>query len=127
MTAVIDVWQHTHWDEVVLGTAAVIVAIGLIWRKAIRPALDAFGQMSEAWHWVEAQLKPNGGESIRDRIDALASAHAVSADERATLGARLADVSTALDRVQEALKTLPSLSDRLAQLEREVLELRSAR
>lgn len=65
-----------NWGETVIWTAAILTALGVIWKKFIQPL----------WNWsmyareiilkldkVLAELAPNGGGSLRDAIDRIAS------------------------------------------------------
>ena len=55
--------------QVVVGAAAVVAALGVIWHKAIKPFARGCVRALEAIEWVEGELKPNGGSSTRDAID----------------------------------------------------------
>ncbi len=62
-----------HWLlelSKVLGALTVIgVFIGYLWRNAIRRALTAWDEQQETVKAVHAQLIPNGGDSLADRIN----------------------------------------------------------
>ena len=79
IAVVIDVWQTTAVDELVIGSAAFLSAGAVIWRKAIRPAVAAFHKGARAWEWIEMELQPNGGESLRDKVDGITKALADAA------------------------------------------------
>lgn len=57
-------------------TAAVVAALGVIWRKVVAPVREWMHQF-KAWMtrtetaltWVEAQMKPNGGSSLVDKVN----------------------------------------------------------
>ena len=59
-------------------TAAVIVALGVVWQKVVVPVRD-WVRKFKAWMdrtetaltWVEAQMKPNGGSSLVDKVNLL--------------------------------------------------------
>lgn len=60
------------WGDFVVWLAAVTAAIGLLWRKVIRPVaedLKALKQVANATKMtVDAQLTSNGGSSVPDQI-----------------------------------------------------------
>jgi hypothetical protein len=89
LLAAIDLWAGTQWDEAIITTAAVVTAATVIWRKLIRPSVDAFHSGAKALRWIEEQMQPNGGESIRDKIDQLTAT-------LADLVARVAEIEAAL-------------------------------
>lgn len=68
-------WAITEWTVAV---AALITAIGVVWRKVVIP-VRAFVQRFKAWMerietattWTETQMRPNGGESLTDKVNAL--------------------------------------------------------
>lgn len=47
--------------------AAVVLAIGVIWRSVVRPVMRFGHQVQDTLK----ELKPNGGSSMRDAIDRL--------------------------------------------------------
>jgi len=47
--------------------AAVLIALGVIWRMVVRPVVRFGHQVQETLK----ELKPNGGSSMRDAIDRL--------------------------------------------------------
>ena len=55
-------------QDVVLA-AAVLVAIGTIWRYVIRPPIRFAKRVEQALQNVDQQLKPNGGKTLRDAVD----------------------------------------------------------
>jgi hypothetical protein len=71
--------------------AAVVTAVGIIWRKVVTPVRGWFHSF-KAWMeriehgmtWVEAQMKPNGGGSLVDKVNMLLEHDA----ERDTAGHR---------------------------------------
>ena len=71
--------------------AAVLTALGIIWRKVVVP-VRTFAHDVRSFHtrmttsieWVEAQMKPNGGTSLVDKVNMLLQHDAA----RDTLGRR---------------------------------------
>lgn len=58
-------------------TAAVVVALGVIWRKVVAPVRQWFRslkawmeRMEVALGWVDIQMKPNSGSSLTDKVNA---------------------------------------------------------
>lgn len=80
-----------HAPNAVIIAAAVVTALGIIWRKVVVPVRGWFRQF-KAWMdrvetsmtWVEAQMKPNGGGSLVDKVNMLLEHDA----ERDTAGHR---------------------------------------
>ena len=103
LSVVIDLWSNTRWDDVIVATAAVLTAGTVIWRTAIRPVVDAFNSAAKAWQWIEVQLQPDSGESLRDKIDALTDALVV---------------------IQAQLEPVPSLLERVSAIEVVLRDLR---
>lgn len=50
---------------------AVFAALGVIWRVVLHPTVRFFKRLETTMTFVEAELKPNGGGSLRDAIDKL--------------------------------------------------------
>lgn len=80
-----------HVPNAVIIAAAVVTAIGIIWRKVVVPVRGWFRQFKAWMHrieggmeWVEAQMKPNGGSSLVDKVNMLLEHDA----ERDTAGHR---------------------------------------
>lgn len=55
--------------QLLLATAAVITAVGVIWRKAIKPVVRGVQEVMVYVAAIHAEFQPNGGESTRDRLD----------------------------------------------------------
>jgi hypothetical protein len=55
-------------QEIIL-IAAVVAAIGALYRQVIRPTVRLIRRIAHTVETVEAQMRPNGGTSIRDAID----------------------------------------------------------
>lgn len=60
----------------VIISAAVIAALGVIWRKVVVPVRGWFRSFREWMHrietavtWVDHQMKPNGGSSLVDKVN----------------------------------------------------------
>ncbi len=49
--------------------ASVLVALGTIYRYAIRPPIRFARRVEQALQNVDQQLKPNGGKTLRDAVD----------------------------------------------------------
>lgn len=60
-------WEE-HGDTVITA-AAVLAAIGAIYRLAIRPIIAIFHRIDKALVVVEKELQPNGGSSLRDAVN----------------------------------------------------------
>lgn len=60
----------------VIGLAALLIALGVIYRYILRPFLAGVKAFIERQHrimnavsFVETELRPNGGSSMRDAVD----------------------------------------------------------
>ena len=62
-------WHSSANDVVLVG--AVLAALGVIWRVVLHPTVRFFKRLETTMTFVEAELKPNGGGSLRDAIDKL--------------------------------------------------------
>jgi hypothetical protein len=78
--------------------AGVVVAIGTLWRMVLRPIGTRLGALAII---VERELEPNGGDSLRDQIDAIRAdliAHMAAEDRSvADLAARLEALTAAVE------------------------------
>lgn len=54
--------------EIIL-IAAVVAAVGALYRQVIRPMVRTIKRIADTVEIVEAQMRPNGGKSIRDALD----------------------------------------------------------
>lgn len=115
---VVDLWERTGVDEWVVATAGVLIGLTVIVQKVIRPmwralkqGAAAFRQGAAAWDWIEAQMKPNGGDSLRDKINQIAD-----------LAAEAVDATKAIPALAERVDIIPALVERIENLERIVLE-----
>jgi hypothetical protein len=55
--------------------AGILTALAVIYRMAVKPTLDVVGRIQRSVEAVEAELRPNGGSSLRDAIDRLEKQH----------------------------------------------------
>lgn len=61
--------------DILVATAAGITALGVIWRKALRPIIRAARRTEETLPVILSiaeEFKANGGSSLRDSIDTIA-------------------------------------------------------
>ena len=56
------------WWQTIISVAAVVAAVGVIWRKGILPMYKFAKKMDEHVTFVEMQMTSNGGSSLRDAI-----------------------------------------------------------
>jgi hypothetical protein len=66
-----------------LTIAGIITSLGIIYRGLVRPIYRWAKRLTETVTTVEAQMRPNGGSSLRDAIDNLTSSIS-RIDERLT-------------------------------------------
>jgi hypothetical protein len=66
-----------------LTIAGIITSLGVIYRGLVRPIYRWAKRLTETVSVVEAQMRPNGGSSLRDAIDNLTSSIS-RIDERLT-------------------------------------------
>lgn len=46
-----------------------ITSVGIIWAKAVRPVIKWAVRLEKTMNFVELQMVPNGGSSLRDSIN----------------------------------------------------------
>lgn len=68
MIAAVVTWAEMRGQEIIL-IAAVVAAIGALHRQVVRPMVRTIRRIAETVETVEAQMRPNGGSSMRDAID----------------------------------------------------------
>ena len=85
----IDFWEHTQWDDALIGLSVLLSAVAVIWQKLIRPMKGAVERMATAWDWVVKEMTPNGGESLRDKVNQAAAASQKVVDMIPALVARI--------------------------------------
>lgn len=61
-------WIVTEWTVAV---AATITALGVIWRKVLRPAVSGLRDMQESVAYIRREMEFNGGRTARDAIGRL--------------------------------------------------------
>lgn len=69
--------------------AAVLTAIGLIWKMLIKKIVDGAKRIEASLRFVEAELKPNGGSSLRDAVDRLEQQHGILQTRMDTIDQKL--------------------------------------
>ena len=114
---IFDLFERTNGDEFVLGIAALLAASTVIWAKGIRPVVEAFRSGRQAWQWIEDELSPNGGESLRDKIDQ-------HTDALADVTATMAEMREKLAEIGEVLGVVPTLAEQIVALEQELRSLK---
>lgn len=68
MTAAVSTWLAMRGQEIVM-LAAILAAIGALHRQVVRPIVRTIRRIADTVDIVEAQMRPNGGASLRDAID----------------------------------------------------------
>lgn len=58
-------------SDYAVSVAALLIALGAIYRYAIRPFRNTVKEMSAGIHWVQAQMERNGGSSLMDHVVSL--------------------------------------------------------
>lgn len=82
--------------EALGGTAAGLIAFGVIWQKALRPFWRAMRVMEDALPvllGISAEFHPNGGNSLRDRINEI--------DRKADVAAQGSDAAVSAAQTAE--------------------------
>lgn len=59
----------THWMTLSVIAASVVAIIAAAWKGIVRPIMHYAARVEDALVFVEAQMKPNGGSSLRDAVD----------------------------------------------------------
>lgn len=83
----------TDWLWILTGTAAGLTALGVVWRKAIRPAARVIYLAGESFPVlldIAKEFKPNQGLSLVDRIGTIE-------DDMTTCVLRLDEMSSQLE------------------------------
>lgn len=62
----VDAVDVAQWPVTV---AAVLAAVGVIWRTAVRPVIRWGRRIEAAVNTVEHEMTPNSGSSIKDAVD----------------------------------------------------------
>lgn len=57
------------WWQYLITAAAVVTAVGVLWQKLIMPIYKFAKKMEQHVTFVENQMTPNGGSSLRDSIN----------------------------------------------------------
>lgn len=63
-----NLFEHTNADEIVITLAAVVTALGLLYRKVVFPVIKFGRRAMETIESVERQVQPNNGGSMRDEL-----------------------------------------------------------
>ena len=72
------------WWQYVITAAAVVTALGVLWQKAILPIYNFAKKMEQHVQFVESQMTPNGGSSLRDSVNRI-EARVCAIEEHLTL------------------------------------------
>ena len=65
-------FNFPSFSELIISTAALLTALYVIWQKGCKPlytTLQTFASIPASISALEAQLKPNGGHSLRDVVN----------------------------------------------------------
>ena len=84
------------WGSALASLAAAVGALALIWSKVLRPSwrslMDLHAALKAAAEVVQAQLNPNGGGSLIDKMDGLIKATATHSELLAHHTAQLTEL-----------------------------------
>lgn len=61
------------WWQYLITAAAVVTALSVLWQKIILPVYKFAKKVEQHVTFVEAQMTPNGGSSLRDAIQRIES------------------------------------------------------
>lgn len=64
----VNVWAGTQFDELMMGTAAVCVAVGTIWRYFFKPTIRAWRRIEAMLEVVQHEMQENSGKSVKDLL-----------------------------------------------------------
>ena len=56
------------WWQYLITAAAVVTAVGVLWKKVVLPVYKFAKKMEQHVTFVEMQMTANGGSSLRDAI-----------------------------------------------------------
>ena len=104
-----------EWSQWLGAVAGSLIAVGVIWRKGLRPAARLIREFVRAAdnvteHWptlltIAEEFKPNGGNSLRDVVDRLETRSHEHGVQVAEVAERVARVDEALPALAENVKT----------------------
>ena len=106
------------WVDILIVSAAVVTACGVIWRKFLRPLLHALNVASEALPVmlaIAAEFSPNHGSSLRDVVNRIESKAdlAIKMAEAAAVNAAAAKVvgESVVENVGSLTTAIETLND----------------
>ena len=106
----VDFINTSHNVSVLLGfLTALVVAAGWMYRKVLRPVHKAVMAMSDI---VEAQLTPNHGSSIVDRVAQIAPNHLAAETHWKQLELSQKEIKLEVLRLTERLDLIESREDK---------------
>ena len=106
------------WADLVIAAAAVVGALGVLWKKVLKPIVHGFAAAEKVVPvllTIAAEFAPNGGSSLKDSLDRievrltqgrdqiveLVSGQVVLAQGQATMKAELAGQTVKLDTLHD--------------------------
>lgn len=57
----------------IVGSAAVVTSVGVLWTKLVKPVVAWGVRLDRTMSFVEQQMIPNGGTSLRDSVNRIES------------------------------------------------------
>lgn len=107
----------------IIGIAATIAAIGVIWKRSIRPALMTAKKAGDHWAWLEKQLAPENGEgSISRQLKDIAGTQK-EMQERQNIGGEI--IARIVDRQDRLEADVAVNTSAVAELKANLGELRA--
>lgn len=121
------------WAQLVIGTAAVLTALGVIWQKGVKPMLIGANRAEEMYRMqvqfhetfkdapellkvmreIAKQFRNNDGSSLRDVVDRIDKASATAFDAARVLEIKAQVQKELDDRDREQVRRIEVLLDRL--------------
>lgn len=106
-TAITFIERYSAVLTLVLGAIAVT---GVLWRVVLRPMLIALRELAEQMQALrtvaEAQLTPNGGGSLVDKVNQIGPNHEFAKDQWTELRGLITDVQGRVKAIEEKSPTV---------------------
>lgn len=82
----------SHAVESLVALAAAVTALGVLWRKVVRPVMRWGRRLEASVAWTEQQLQHNSGATTRDAISRIEKCQRSLTNGQLKIESRLADV-----------------------------------
>ena len=94
-----------HWVQILSAVAVVLTAGGVIWHKAIKPGFKLAQRANSILDFVQYEMSPNGGNSLRDKVNRIAATQEVMQIKQAGIIVKVDDLVRTQYEQTAALKS----------------------